>query len=539
MIPVRQKVPRGVAEEAARLYPFSQPWLGIPTHLSGMPGIEEMAHAQAPAPRPGAEYTHPPAPAEMREGLRLFPWQARSVPWIVGREAVHLAPWATGSGKTLTAWWVARTRGRPALWLTAARLRLDVIGKIRGYSPGLTEADIYLCAGAKGAAIPDGAKLVVASWEGLQGWGAALVEWAKKADPDLVMDEIHMMSDHSRYTRGVGDDGRVAYTPKLNRAYWAQQVSLACNRRIGMTATPVADRPKDLWAQLDLVEPGCWGTYREFTEAYCEGHNEEVIPGRFAWVANGSDPGPDYHARRRLTTSTVEKSEVAKHLPPMTIEIIYLPKSEQNRFVGEKEWRRKAAMAGMSNLEAGLLVAAGMKRKWLTAQITEDYLSGLKIAAMTGRREDRAALYEALRAEEISEVMTGDGGDSDAHRYRIARSFLNAPAPAVLVGTTDSFGTGYDLQDADVVYVAQIPWNYKLAAQLIGRFNRPGQKRSCCVKFIVAEGTIDEHVSQILLSKMAAVVATAPDSEATMLEAVLGRHQDEDAILAEIMKRLT
>ena len=143
MIPVRQKVPRLIAEEAARLYPFSQPWLGIPTHLSGMPEIEEMAHAQAPAPGRGAEYTHPPAPAEMREGLRLFPWQARSVPWIAGREAVHLAPWATGSGKTLTAWWVARTRGRPALWLTAERLRLDEIGKIKDYYPGLTEADIY------------------------------------------------------------------------------------------------------------------------------------------------------------------------------------------------------------------------------------------------------------------------------------------------------------------------------------------------------------------------------------------------------------
>jgi hypothetical protein len=53
--------------------------------------------------------------------------------------------------------------------------------------------------------------------------------------------------------------------------------------------------------------------------------------------------------------------------------------------------------------------------------------------------------------------------------------------------------------------------------------------------YMVAEGTVDEHVADILLGKLEAVSSTLNDSEAAGLASTLAGEQDEDAVIADIL----
>lgn len=55
------------------------------------------------------------------------------------------------------------------------------------------------------------------------------------------------------------DLGRVMIIPRLNTTTAASELSKAATRVINTTATPIKDRVRDLWAQLDLAEPYAWG----------------------------------------------------------------------------------------------------------------------------------------------------------------------------------------------------------------------------------------------------------------------------------------
>ena len=54
--------------------------------------------------------------------------------------------------------------------------------------------------------------------------------------------------------------------------------------------------------------------------------------------------------------------------------------------------------------------------------------------------------------------------------------------------------------------------------------------------YTVAEGTVDEHVADLLLEKLEQVVATLDDQESEGIAHTLGGVEDEETILANIIQ---
>jgi hypothetical protein len=59
------------------------------------------------------------------------------------------------------------------------------------------------------------------------------------------------------------------------------------------------------------------------------------------------------------------------------------------------------------------------------------------------------------------------------------------------------------------------------------------------VYYVIAEQTIDEHVAGILISKLPAIEKIVLDSELAAAGAVLGGIEDQEAIVASIIGKLT
>ena len=117
----------------------------------------------------------------------------------------------------------------------------------------------------------DPTKLYITAWETIKYWADTIV----KARPDVtVWDEIHWLRrpKHTRAT--VMPDGTVRFDGLGNSLDSARKIAAVAKRRLALTATPIPGRIRDLWTQLDIIEPWQWGSFHQFGIRYCAGqHN--------------------------------------------------------------------------------------------------------------------------------------------------------------------------------------------------------------------------------------------------------------------------
>ena len=207
----------------------------------------------------------------------LLPYQKEIISSALSKDGYHA--WAPpGSGKTLCGLvWIAQAASRPKLVITKAAARgtwKEEIRKYTRFTPQILSGKT-----AVGRIPYDPKCIYITAWETLISWKDALIN----LDPhSVVMDEIHWAKNHKRVKPIMQESGQCRFDPLDNTAYAISEISKVAARRLGMTATPVPNRTRDLWAQLDLIEPWQWGTFHKFGERYCDGFKDA-----YGWKDDG------------------------------------------------------------------------------------------------------------------------------------------------------------------------------------------------------------------------------------------------------------
>ena len=117
----------------------------------------------------------------------------------------------------------------------------------------------------------------------------------------------------------------------------------------------------------------------------------------------------------------------------------------------------------------------------------------------------------------------------------MVRAYSQTEEACAFVGTTDAFGEAVDgLQNTDLVVFGLLPWTPGQVTQAEGRFSRHGSKRPTNIMYTVAEGTVDEHVAELLLGKLDQVVDTLDDSVAQGIAETLAGC-DEEQVIEDIL----
>ncbi len=470
----------------------------------------------------------------------LTGYQREGITWLLQRsDQSGLFLWSAGSGKTLGAIvWLLSNGGGLTLVITKAGIRPTWVRELETYTRGVyVEVLDGEASREQIAGIPqDRPVILITAYDTLPGWVDALV---RLKPTSLVLDECHTIKSPRRWEAEVHDHdpSRVQFSLKKNRAAACYRLSRVARRRLGLTATPIKDRVRDLWAQLDLIHPGEWGAYWDWARRYA-GATENPYGGM-------DDKGKSNlgELKRRLSyvSHRVPYSLANRDLPPKRRLVTYVSIADQNRAEGgiSKELKRAAKFGPTAILEARLMEAASRKRKIVLAHARDALEGGLKVVIFTGRRVD----CERLRAEagdwrDIPDLslFSGHGGDSPEAREEIRKVYMLAPGPALLVGTGDAWGEGLDLQDTDLAIFAMLPYTPGQVIQWEGRFARLGQKRPVLIRYIIAEGTVDEHVAQILLSKLPAVEKVVDSDEIVGLGRELIGASEEELVASLVDK---
>jgi hypothetical protein len=266
------------------------------------------------------------------------------------------------------------------------------------------------------------------------------------------------------------------------------------------------------------------------------------------------------------TTGTSNLEELTGRLAKVTHHIAYTtthrqlpPKRRQSVYVGAEDQippsagfaneLKKAQLRGATAvLEVKLAEAASRKRKAVLGIIEDHVYAGGKVVMFTGRRKDVDVLGELIRKSDAVKaksagVWAAHGENSSEERSNIVLEYMAHPGPCVLVGTGDSFGESLNMQDTDAALFVMLPYTPGQIRQWEGRFCRLGQKRPVTIYYVIAEGSVDEHVADILIRKLPAVEQVAKDEELAAAKDVIAGFDSQqspdafaDKILAKIAK---
>ena len=313
----------------------------------------------------------------------------------------------------------------------------------------------------------------------------------------------------------VADEAQNIKNPRSRTARSIRE--LYGTARIALTGTPVENRLSELWAIIDWAVPGLLGSLETFRHTLAIPIEREADPEATARL--GRLLGP-FLLRRRKTDPGI-----APELPPkterdvnvqLTAEQLSLYKATTAEVLDEI-----AAEDGISRRGLVLKLLTALKQ---IANHPAHYLS--EHGPTTGRSGKLAAADELLdlarQAGESTLVFTqyvamGDllvqhlrdrgldaailhGGLSVPRRQELVDRFQRRELP-VLVLSLRAGGTGLNLTAATQVIHYDRWWNPAVEDQATDRAYRIGQNAPVTVHRLIAAGTVEDRVAQLLASK--------------------------------------
>lgn len=493
--------------------------------------------------------------SELREGIWdswYRPFQREGILWAVRRVSGHL--WhAPGAGKTASAIGWALSGPGTVVVITKAGIRPHwgrEVQKVSTVVPwvsdpsarqrkGWDSPDAYLARCREEGRRP----LFIVGWEELSGMVFAPPKERSTAGflqnlkiDALVMDEIHNAKSRKRKRWTVGEgDAKWQSECLENRVAAAEYLSRAAERRLATTGTPIPDRVRDLWGQLDLIEPQQWGGYWRWARRYCAG-----TPGQYGGIEDkGSSRIEELRGRLDYVRHRVPYEVSHGQLPEKRREVMFVGRGQLSRPTAGAAKEVKTAPDAETRLEALLRLACSRKRREIIEQVVDAVKGDSKVVVFTGRRADCAALHKSLSSKlKGHRVWQAHGGFSGSERDVIRGDYMTEQKGCVLVATGESMGEGVDLQDTDLAIIAMLPWTPRAVEQWEQRFHRQGQTRPVIVRYLIAENTVDEHVCEILLGKLPAVADIAQSSAMGSAARDLKGLGNRDEILGKLATRL-
>ncbi|GAA0597586.1 DEAD/DEAH box helicase [Streptomyces crystallinus] len=315
--------------------------------------------------------------------------------------------------------------------------------------------------------------------------------------------------------------------------------TIGARARVALTGTPVENNLSELWAILDWTTPGLLGRLGTFRAKYAQA------------VEGGTDPAAAERLSRLVRPFLLRRRKsdpgIAPELPPKTETDRAVSLTKEQTGLYEAVVRETLAeIAGADGFERRGLVV-----KLLTAlkQICNHPAQYLKeeqprIADRSGKLELLDELLDTILAEDGSVLVFTQyvqmarlieqhlaargvatqflhGGTPVERRERMVRRFQDGEVPVFLL-SLKAAGTGLNLTRAGHVVHYDRWWNPAVEAQATDRAYRIGQTQPVQVHRLIAEGTIEDRIAEMLTRKR------------ELADAVLGTDESAQAALTEL-----
>lgn len=291
---------------------------------------------------------------------------------------------------------------------------------------------------------------------------------------------------------------------------------LKANNRISLSGTPIENSLKDLWSQMEFINPGILGTYHFFNKRYIQSTSKKHDTANLDELKELIKP---YILRRK-------KEEVLKELPELTEQIFYSEMSEeQNNLYEEEKSAARNCILNIENKESKnkfIILNSLLKLRQIanhpnlldkegvyTSGKFEDikaYLSVLiqgdhKVLIFSSFTSHLDLLANWLKSEQIKYLsLTGNTKVSD--REHIVDQFQNQFDIKLFLISIKAGGVGLNLTSASYIVIMDPWWNPYTEKQAISRAHRMGQSKPVHVMRFITKNSIEQKIILIQKDKL-------------------------------------
>jgi SWI/SNF-related matrix-associated actin-dependent regulator 1 of chromatin subfamily A len=439
----------------------------------------------------------PPLEIEGVLGGELRPFQRAGVAYVLAARNTFLAD-EQGLGKTVQALAAIEADDAfPAVVVCPASLKLNWKREIEHWLP---HRSVTVISGT--GATPPAAEITVLNYEIVH---AHRVRLALRQPGALVLDESHYVKNpRAKRTRAVR---RLAEALPENAL------------RLALTGTPVMNHPDELIAQLRIIgRLGEFGSGARFARRFQGPGAEQRIHWhlrRRCFVRRlKADVLPQLPAKRQVVVPVALENEREYRLAEQDV-IAWL--REQPLDLSELEARVAAALRAerLAQLNALKRLAARGKCGPALAWINDFLASDEPLVVFAGHRE-----VQDILVERFPDALHLLGRDSAVGREAAVQAFQEPDGPQLIVCSTRVGAQGITLTRASNVAFLDLEWTPAIHDQAEDRCHRIGQDDAVTAWYLLAAGTIDETMIELIARKRG-IVGAVTDGRADESEALV------------------
>ncbi len=353
-------------------------------------------------------------------------------------------------------------------------------------------------------AIPYRPRLYILNYDILYAW----VDWLRARRPRCII---------------LDEPQQAMLTPTARRAKAAAALCAKVPHVLGLSGTPLMNRPIELFQILQILRPDVWPSRVAYGWAYCE---PRLNRGR--WEYKGANNLPALHRQLREVCMVRRlKSEVLQELPPKLRRVVPIELTDYSEYYEARDnyrnWllanhptraRRALWQAALTQL-GYLLRLCGKLKYQAVVQWVDDWLAAGdgKILLFAKHR----AMVAALQKRYAGQCVAIHGGVPTKQRRGAVMQFQGDKRCRVFIGN-EAATTGITLTAANTVGFTELYWRPGDHAQAAARCHRIGTTETIWENYLVARETIEVKLCGLLQRKQDTLNAVLDGGNAAPLD---------------------
>ena len=414
----------------------------------------------------------------------------------------------------------------------------EAVDFVRERAGSLLFHDLGMGKTAMALAALEAPALIVAPSTALYGWHTAATDFGAKVNTlrgscrgkldtlkkghDIYLTTYHSAGQWIPWFRKLGTGPRL-HTLIADECHMLHRSNLrwvnawnaiTCQRRIGMTATPLRNRMPSLWGCLNAVTPRAWGPKHEFLERYAG-----ATDGPYGRVLGELTNSEELVARLNEVSlrRSLEEPEFIKLRPPHTRTTISisLPTARRRKMFADA--RKKIGNFSLLKTSASHLeyistqrIAAGREKlRWLfeNERAVQNELEKNVRTLWWFWFEEHARNFRDWLTETFEPLAVDHiaGSTTPKRRTTVLREWAHGDitAPRALIGTIGALNAAANLLTCRAAYFVELDWQPIMMVQAEKRHHRPGNKfPNVETSYLVLEDTIDDDIADNLFTKV-------------------------------------
>jgi SNF2 family DNA or RNA helicase len=473
--------PATIIEEVAAAFPDGEQSEGFKHKLDEVRAISEKAMQT----ESDFELEH------FGNGNTMMPFQKAGLEFIEATDGNGLVADQPGLGKTIEAlvYLALHPEMRPVVIVCPASLKLNWQREAEMWLE--TDDTIEVINGGK--VHETSADIVIINYDVLKKWLPEL----QRINPEVII------YDESHYIK----------SPKSARSKAARELAAVVPHKILLTGTPVLNRPKELWNQLQIIDPFTYPDKRFFQWhlRYTAAHKIRIGRDKTAWDFSGASNLDELAQSLKSIMIRRTKEQVLPELPAKRRSTVLIPidnRSEYNR--ADKEFmawmteqkgteaaERASHVEQLAKREYLKQVAIKGKMKAAIEWIKTFLDSGEKLIVFGTHRSTIGAIMREFSDCAVSVI----GGMNAEVKDAAVTAFQNDQDVRLFVGNIQAAGVGLTLTAASNVAFLELADGPEMLKQCEDRACRIGQENAVNCWYLLAENTIDGKMVEMVEGK--------------------------------------